>query len=229
MTTPTPIASHDTSYSVLEHEPPEILGRNLVVASHFWASATAFFFVPFVFSYFYLRSLNEHHLWRPKHVDPSFTLGTLAIAAIVAAAVLLWLGLRDRRAERRPAWRVKGVAAVACLLLAIVFQIAEWATQGFGPTDGAYAGVYLAWTGFLMLFVLGLAYWAETTVMTSIRYRKTLTGSPAPGEASGDPHRMAHDIDDPLSLVPTSLEAVTFYAATIAGIAVVTWVVLYIL
>jgi heme/copper-type cytochrome/quinol oxidase subunit 3 len=222
------LASHGTDYGVVEREPPETLARNLVVGSHFWASATAFFFLPFLFAYFYLRSLNEHHLWRPKHVDPSFTLGTLVAAAVVAAAVLLRLGLADRRADRRPAWRRKGVAAVALLVLSVVLQITEWATQGFGPTDGSYASVYVGWTGLQALFVLGLAYWAETTVAMSIRYRGP-EGAPAPGDASGDPHRTAHDVEDPLSLVPASLAAVSFYASSLAGIVVVTWVVLYLL
>lgn len=224
----TELASHETDYGVVEREPPETLARNLVVGSHFWASATGFFFLPFVFAYFYLRSLNEHHLWRPKHVDPSFTLGTLAAAAVVGAAVLLRLGLADRRADRRPAWRVKGVAAVVLLVLSVALQIAEWATQGFGPTEGAYASVYVAWTGFQTLFVIGLAYWAETTVAMSIRYRGP-SRWPAPGDASGDPHRTAHDVHDPLSLVPAALTAVSFYATSLAGIVAVTWVVLYLL
>ena len=46
------------------------MGRNLSAAAHLLASATAFFFLAFVFAYFYLRSLNNGHLWRPKHVDP---------------------------------------------------------------------------------------------------------------------------------------------------------------
>ena len=222
------LASHTTEYAVVEREPPETLSRNLAVGSQFWASATAFFFLPFLFAYFYLRSLNEHHLWRPKHVDPSFTLGTLVAAAVVAAAVLLRLGLADRRADRRPAWRLKGVAAVALLVLSVALQIAEWATQGFGPTDGAYASVYVGWTGLQALFVLGLAYWAETTVAMSIRYRGP-ERAPAPGDASGDPHRTAHDVEDPLSLVPASLAAVSFYASSLAGVVIVTWVVLYLL
>jgi heme/copper-type cytochrome/quinol oxidase subunit 3 len=225
----TELASPSTDYSVLEREPPQIMGRNLTIGSPLWSSATVFFFLPFLFAYFYLRSLNQDHLWRPKHVDPSLTLGTLTAAAVVAAAVLLQLGLADHRRERRPAWRVKGAIALALLLVSIGLQIAEWSTQGFGPTDGGYASVYVGWTGLQVLFVFGLAYWVETTLATSLRYRKTLTGSPAPGEASGDPHRTAHDIDNPLSLVRPEIAAVSFFATTIAVIVFVTWVVLYLL
>ena len=225
----TELAHHSTDYSVVESEPPEVMARNLRLGAHLWASATAFFFIAFLFAYFYLRSLDNHGLWRPKHVDPSFALGTILTAVVVAAAGLMYLGLLDHRAGRRARWRVKGIAAIAALIAAIALQIVEWSTQGFGPTDGGYASVYLGWTGLYALFLVGLAYWLETVVATSIRYRSTASGSPAPGEASGDPGRAGHDIADPLSLVRPELEAVSFYGAFLALTGVVTWVILYLL
>ena len=110
-----------------------------------------------------------------------------------------------------------------------MLQVVEWLTSGFGPADGGYASVYFGWTAFLVLFGAGSLFWLETTLATSIRYRNTLTGSPAPGEASGDPHRRAHDIEDPLSLVPPSLEAVTFYWIYFAVLVVIAWIILYLL
>lgn len=224
----TELASHATDYSVVESEPPELMGEGLKVGSRIWASATAFFFFAFLFAYFYLRSLNSQGLFRPKHVDPSQTLGVLVTLAIVAAAVLLRLGLADHRAERRPAWRVKGAIALVALLAAVVLQIVEWAVQGFGPTDGGYASVFVGWTGLQALFVLGLAYWLETTLATSFRYRGAQYARAAQ-EASGDAHRTAPDIENPLVLVRPALEAVSFYALFLAGLAVIAWVVLYLL
>jgi heme/copper-type cytochrome/quinol oxidase subunit 3 len=223
----TELAQHSTEYAVVEHEPPQLMEENLRVGAQLWSSATAFFFFAFLFAYFYLRSLNNSSAWRPKHVDPSFWLGTFAMLAVVAAAVLIRLGLADHRAERRPAWRVKGAVALAFLILALVLQVAEWATQGFGPTDGGYASVYLGWTGMQSFFVLGLAFWLETTLATSIRYRGTLGRTVEPGEASGDRHRTAHDIDDPVSLVRPELVAVSFFATFLAGVVVITWFILY--
>src|SRR5205807_708878 len=83
--------------------------------------------------------LNNDHLWRPKHVDPSLTLGTLVMALTVASALLVRLGLVDHRAGRRPQWRLKGVAALALGLIVIVLQFVEWTTANFGPADGGYA------------------------------------------------------------------------------------------
>ena len=214
-------------FEIVEAEEPRILARNLSSAAHLFASATAMFFLGFVFAYFYLRSLNNNGLWHPKHVDPSLTLGTLSTAAWALGAGVLWLGVRDRRADRRFQWRVKGAAALALGLVAIVLQIVEWLTAGFGPADGGYASVYLGWTAYLVLFGAGALFWLETTLATSIRYRKTLSGAPAPGEASGDPYRPGHDIADPLSLVPPSLDAVAFYWIWFAGLVVIAWIILY--
>jgi heme/copper-type cytochrome/quinol oxidase subunit 3 len=217
------------SYEAVEAEHPRILARNLASAAHLFASATAMLFLAFFFAYFYLRALNSNGLWHPKHVEPSMTLGTLSTACWVAGALALWLGVRDRRADRRAEWRVKGAVALGIGVAAVVLQIVEWLVAGFGPADGGYASVYFGWTAFIVLFGVGSLYWLETTLATSIRYRKTLTGAPPAGHASGDRYRMEHDIADPLSLVPATLEAVGFYWAYFAALVVIAWIVLYLL
>lgn len=219
--------SPSAGYGVVEEEPPEVAARNLRSGAQLWASASGFFFIGFVFAYFYLRSLNNGHMWRPKHVDPSLGIGTAFMACLVVAAAVLWFAVQDMRAARRPQWRAKGLAALALFLAAIALQIAAWATQGFGPTEGAYASVYFGWTAMLFVFVVGTTFWLETVVATAIRYRKVpIGGMPPAGHASGDPHRMRHDIADPISLVRPQLEAVSFYTQFIALVAVITWIVL---
>jgi heme/copper-type cytochrome/quinol oxidase subunit 3 len=223
------LARHSTDYSVVEREPPSVMADNLRVAGQLWSSATVFFFFAFLFAYFYLRSLNSQGLWRPKHVDPPLTIGTLCMAAVVGCAVLLRLALQDLRKDNRVAWRRKGGAALALLVIAVALQIAGWATQGFGPTEGGYASVYVGWTGLLTLFLIGLAYWLETTLATSIRYRNVAPAQFESGEAAGDADRQAPDIHDPLSLLRPELAAVSSYAALLAGIGVATWLILYLL
>ena len=214
-------------YDIVEGEPPEILGRNLATAGHLLSGATAFFFLAFVFAYFYLRSLNNAHLWRPKHIDTSLTWGTVVMALVVASAVLVRLGLADHRADNRSAWRRKGALALALGLLSLVLQVVAWGKADFGPADGGFASVYFGWTSFLFLFILGTMFWLETVLATSIRYRDA---RPVPaGHASGDPGRLGHDIRDPVSLVRAELVALSFYWTFLAGIAVLTWVVLYLL
>ena len=221
------VAQPAVGYEVVEGEPPELMGRNLNSAAHLFASATAFFFLAFIFAYFYLRSLNNAHLWKPKHVNPSLTLGTLVMALTVGSALLVRLGLLDHRAGRRAQWRLKGVAALAVGLVAVVLQFVEWTSASFGPADGGYASVFIGWTAFNVLFVLGTLLWLENLLATAYRYRKIPSGAPAPGEASGDPGRPGHDIADPLSLVRAGLEALSYYWGFLAGLGVLAWIILY--
>jgi len=225
------LVSDNAEYGVVEGEPPELLGRNLASAAHLLASATAFFFLAFVFAYFYLRSLNNAGMWKPKHVDTSITWGTIVTACIVASAVAVRLGLRDHRAENRPAWRLKGAAGLGLGLAALVLQVVAWTQQGFGPADGGFASVYFGWTAYLFLFVFCTLFWLETVLATSIRYRGWHEGkrTVGPGQASGDAYREGHDIRDPVSLVRSELEALSFYWTFLAGTAVLAWIVLYLL
>jgi heme/copper-type cytochrome/quinol oxidase subunit 3 len=221
-----PLAYESTGYEVVEQEPPELLGRNLISASYLLAGATAFFFVAFLFAYFYLRSLNNGGMWKPAGIDASIGWGTAVVVCYAASALLVRLGLNDHRALRRDRWRVKGLVALLVGVAGLVLQAVAWTNQGFGPADGGFASVYFGWTAFVFLFVLGTMLWLEMTLATSFRYRKT-DGPPPPGHASGDPDREAHDIRDPLSLVRAELVALSFYWTFLAAIAVVTWVVLY--
>ncbi|HEY2371134.1 MAG TPA: cytochrome c oxidase subunit 3 [Gaiellaceae bacterium] len=225
----TELAQHGSDYAIVESEEPDVLARNLVSAGQLLASATAFFFLAFLFAYFYLRSVNNAGLWKPKHVDASVTWGTIVTACIVASAVLVRVARDNQAAERRERFRALELAAAALGLLALVLQVVAWTQQGFGPADGGYASVYFGWTAFLWLFVLGTLFWLETSLATSFRYRREPFGAAAvePGHASGDPHRTAHDIRNPVDLNRAELAALSFYWTFLAGIAVVTWIVLY--
>ena len=223
-----PLAYEGTSYEVVEEEPPELLGRNLVSASYLLAGATAFFFIAFDYAYFYLRTLNNGGMWKPEGVDASIGWGTAVVACYAASALLVRLGVTDHRALRRDQWRLKGVVALLVGVVGLVLQVIAWTHEGFGPADGGFASVYFGWTAFLFLFVLGTLLWLEMTVATSYRYRKT-DGPPPAGHASGDPHREAHDIRDPLSLVRAELVGLSFYWTFLAGIAVVSWIILYLI
>src|SRR5690348_15154661 len=223
------LAYHGTDYAVVEEEPPELLGRNLISASYLLAGATAFFFISFLFAYFYLRSVNNGDMWKPKGVDASVAWGTVVVACYVVSALLVRLGLTDHRALRRDRWRLKGLAALLVGVVGLILQVIGWTHQGFGPADGGFASVYFGWTAFLFLFVFGTLIWLEMTVATSLRYRKIATGEPPAGHASGDPHREAHDIRDPLSLVRAELVGLSFYWTFLAGIAVIAWIILYLI
>ena len=153
------------------------------------ASATAFFFLAFVFAYVYLRSLNNDGLWQPKGVDAPVALGTAFAVLVVASAVAVWLA---RAAEGRRALALG--AGLALGVAALVVQVVEWATLGFGPTDGGYASVFVGWTGFYFLFAAARAALrrdrsSRTPIRNGRRARRARrdarsTGRSSPGSAS---------------------------------------------
>ncbi|MGH3009761.1 MAG: hypothetical protein ACRDLM_10215 [Gaiellaceae bacterium] len=223
------LAGENAGYEVLEGEPPELLARNLVSAGYLLAGATAFFFLAFLFAFFYLRSIDTPGNWKPHGVDTSLGWGTATVACWVASVVLVRLGAVDQRSERPAQWRLKGFAAFLLGFAGLVLQVVTWTQQSLGPTGGAFASVYVGWTAFLSVWVLGTLFWLETVLATSWRYRKHLHAAVdvPPGHASGDPHRTAHDIADPLALNTSELGALSFFWTFLGGIAVLAWVVLY--
>src|SRR5512135_1479543 len=120
------LAYEGADYAVVQEEPPELLGRNLISAGYLMAGATAFFFIAFVFAYFYLRALDNNGMWKPKGIDASVGWGTAIVACYVLSALLVRLGLNDHRALRRDRWRVKGLAALLVGLVALVLQAIGW-------------------------------------------------------------------------------------------------------
>lgn len=196
-------------------EPPDVGARALSVASRLLAGASTFFFLAFVFAYFYLRTQNIDHMWRPAHVKPNAGLGVAFIVCLLLSAIGAILAGRGMKA-RAPGWTTPAALSVLLGVAAVAIQCVEYTVQKFGPTDGAFASVFCAWTAFYMIAVLGTMYWLETHVATELRARRS-------------PARPDGDIKDPDRLIAPGLDAAVFYWGYLAGIGVITYVVLYLL
>ncbi len=196
-------------------EPPDVGARALSVASRMLCGATTFFFLAFVFAYFYLRSIDADGMWHPAHVKPNQGLGAAFIACVLLSAAASILAGRRMKAGSR-SWLAPAVAGVVLGLAAIALQCVEYTVQHFGPTDGAYASVFCAWSAFYLIAVLFTMYWLETQVATEVRARRAPAGSEG-------------DIKDPDHLIAPGLDAAVFYWGFLAAIGVVTYVTLYLL
>jgi heme/copper-type cytochrome/quinol oxidase subunit 3 len=196
-------------------EPADVGARALSVAARLLCGASTFFFLAFVFAYFYLRSLNQNHMWRPAHLKPDQALGAAFIACVVLSVLASTLAGRQMKAGSR-GWMGPAIAGVGLGAVAIALQCIEYTQQHFGPTDGAFASVFCAWTGFYLIAVIGTMYWLETQVATELRARR------APAHSLGD-------IKDPDKLIAPSLDAAVFYWAFLGGIGVLMYVTLYLL
>ena len=196
-------------------EPPDVAGRALSVASRLLAGASTFFFLAFVFAYFYLRSINVHHMWRPAGVKPEQGLGAAFVVCLILSALLAILAGRGMKA-RQPGWLRPAIGSVVLGLAAVALQCVEYTGQKFGPTNGAYASVFCIWTSMFLIAALCALYWLETQAATEYR------ASRAPAHSEGD-------IKEPDRLIAPGLDAAVFFWSYLAGIGVITYVVLYLL
>jgi heme/copper-type cytochrome/quinol oxidase subunit 3 len=201
-------------------EPPDVGARALSVAARMLCGASTFFFLAFLFAYFYLRSINADNMWHPKHVNPSQGLGAAFIVCIILSAASTIIAGR-RMKVKSPSWLAPGIAGVGLGLLAVVLQCIEYTAQHFGPTNGGYASVFCAWTGFYLIAVLFTMYWLETQVATELRARRV--------PARELDEETGADIADPDKLIAPGLDAAVFYWSFLAAIGVVTYVILYLL
>lgn len=187
----------------------DLVATNIAVGTRLWAGATVFFFLGPVFAYVYLRSLDSAGLWRPDGVDPPQGFGAAIMLLAVASGVALVLAARASGSSKDRAWLVLVVLALVLGLGAVALQIVEYVRLGFGPTDGGYASVFVAWTGLTALLTLATMVWLETLLAYGLRSRKRASTS-------------ADDTD-----VQPRLTALASYWAFLAALGVVMWVVLY--
>jgi heme/copper-type cytochrome/quinol oxidase subunit 3 len=201
-------------------EPPDVGARALSVASRMLCGASTFFFLAFVFAYFYLRSINADHMWHPKHVNPNQGLGAAFIILVLLSAGLTVVAGR-RMKVKSSSWLTPGIGGVVLGLAAVIVQCIEYTVQNFGPTNGAYASVFCSWSAFYLIAVVFTMYWLETQVATELRARR-VPAHELDEETGGD-------IADADKLIAPGLDAAVFYWSFLAGIGVITYVILYLL
>ncbi|MDQ6607041.1 MAG: hypothetical protein M3Z06_10915 [Actinomycetota bacterium] len=197
----------------IEPEPREWQLRAMWVGARLLCGAAAFFFLAFVFAYFYLRSLDVNKNWKIGAVHPSIGLGVAIAATLLLSAVML------RLATRRPhATVLLGLVSLALALLAVVLQVTEWTTLGFGPTSGGYASVFIGWTALYAVFGLASAYWIETQIATAWRHQREGV------------RRLRHEgvVGDDRELLSAGLEACSFFWAFYVGAGILAFVILYV-
>lgn len=190
----------------IEPEPHEQKERNIWVGARLLVSSTVFLFLPFVFAYVYLASLNTSGLWRPRHLQAPLGWGTAIMLAVVVSAGLVAWARSDLARGKDASSRWLSLVALLAGLVAVVLQVVEYARLGFGPTDGGYASVFVGWTGLFAFVVLCTMIWLEMIVASAFRNGSRVLGSSR-----------------------VDLDAVGFYLTFLAGLGVLTFAFLYLL
>jgi len=196
-------------------ESPEIGANALSVASRLLCGAATFFFLAFLFAYFYLRSVNIAHMWRPAHTNPDKAMGVVFVASLVISVILAIVAGRQMKGGSK-AWIGAAAGAVVLGIVAVIAQCIGYTSQNFGPTNGAYASVFCAWTAFYLIAVLATMYWLETQVATELRARRSPAGK-------------GGEIAEADRLIAPSLDAAVFFWAYLGALGVVMYVTLYLL
>src|SRR2546425_133627 len=183
---------------------PDVLARNIRVGSRIWAASQAFFFLAFFFAFLYLRALNTNGIWRGwphHHPNPSLAFGIAILICVLACAAVA----RGAASVAPAMWRNAASVALVLALAAVGLQAAQFSSLGFGPTDGAYASVFVGWSGLFAFMLLGTCYWLGTVLSDVTR------------AGDGSPEVRAAAVD-----------GVGFVLLVLAGVEIAAFILLYI-
>jgi cytochrome c oxidase subunit III len=195
-----------TPHVTIEPEPAELQDRNLWAGARLLVSSTIFFFLPFFFAYVYLASLDTGGMWRPAGIQPPVGWGIAIYACVVAAAGLVAWARSELAAGRGSTAHLLLLLGILAGVAGVVLQAIEYTQLDFGPTDGGFASVFVAWSGLFALFVLGTTLWLETIFATSVRNGAGSRGAGIP-----------------------ELAAMVFYLTFLAGLGALTFGFLYLI
>ena len=110
-----------------------------------------FLFGSFLFTYFYLRSLNSSGRWQGSgYVPPSLWQGTVIMLLAEVSAGVHYFGLQRIKAGNKSTWQISGLIALGFGLAAVAFQIYQLATLPFPPGSSGYSSTF---TGFYPVFL----------------------------------------------------------------------------
>ena len=130
-----------------------------------------FLFGAFIFAFFYLRSLNSHHLWYPKDINgvpfngPGQTLGVVIMLLIVVSALVQTLALQRIKAGHKAIWIQGAAVALALGLAAVALQIYQLASLSFWPGSSGFASVFTGFYPVYLTIVFCVLVWLEMLIM----------------------------------------------------------------
>jgi heme/copper-type cytochrome/quinol oxidase subunit 3 len=194
-------------------EDPRLAAANLSVGVRLLVSAIVFVFMSFVFAFFYLKAVNSNGNWRPAHVNPSQGYGIAILICVLGTTLCFELARRAGVQADSGTWRTGAAVALVLALAAVVLGILQITATDFGVTGGGYASVFYGWNALWIAIWLGAVYWVETLLATGLRRL------PDPEMPDADP----------LELLRPSADACMVYLYTSSGVAIVTYVMLYLI
>ena len=128
----------------------------------------SFLFGAFVFTYFYLRSINSSGRWQGSgFIQPSILTGTIIMILAVLSASVHYYGLQRIKAGRQRIWQISGLIALGLGLAAVGLQIDQLATLPFPPGSSGYSSVFTGLYPVLLTVQLAVLVWLEILLARS--------------------------------------------------------------
>jgi heme/copper-type cytochrome/quinol oxidase subunit 3 len=179
--------------------------------------AMTFLFGAFIFAFFYLRSLNSYHLWYTATTHPSMALGVTVMVLIVVSAAVQTLALQRIKAGHKGPWLGGATLALVLGLAAIGVQIWQLANLGFWPGASGFASVFVGYNPIYLLIAFCAMVWLETLIMRcrAIPEISFVEQPPTYADAFA------------VQRFQASLSAFTVTWNYLAGVAVVAWILFY--
>jgi hypothetical protein len=126
----------------------------------------SFGFGAFVFAFFYLRSLNSHHLWYPAGFPgPKLWTGTFIMALVVVSAAVQWLSLQRIKAGHKGAWLAGAGVALVLGLGAVGVQVWQLLNLSFQPGASGFASVFTGASPVFVVVIFSVMVWLEILIM----------------------------------------------------------------
>jgi len=179
--------------------------------------ALTFLFGAFVFAFFYLRSLNSHHLWYTATTHPSQPVGVTIMIMIVLSAVVQTLALQRIKAGHKGAWLAGATLALLLGLAAVGLQVWQLLNLGFWPGASGFASVFVGYNPIYLTIAFCAMIWLETLIMKcrAIPEISFVEQPPTYAEAFA------------VQRFQAALSAFTAAWNYLAGVALVAWILFY--
>ena len=127
--------------------------------------ALSFLFGAFVFAFFYLKSLNSHHLWYTGATHPQSSFGVTVMVLFVVSAAVQTLVLQRIKAGSKSIWLAGAVVALVLGLVAIAIQIWQLAALPFWPGASGFASVFVGFWPVFVSVAFCVLVWLEILIM----------------------------------------------------------------
>jgi heme/copper-type cytochrome/quinol oxidase subunit 3 len=182
---------------------PEVDARLARVGTWIWIGADVLFFAAWFFAFFYLRALNNNYHWLGEGVThPTRAIGAAIVVLVAISAGLYWVGARAV-ANQPATGRALFWLALAAGILCFAVQIYEFRNLGFDPQlGGGYPSVFVGLKGAWLVQLVGAMLWLASHI--------------AQARARGD-----------VTIRPVSAAVFGYFLAFLAGIGLISYLVLY--